>query len=305
MNSIKAIRKILEVQGEKDLAELLKHAKGKLTESGSYGTYTNSFLSTFEIHGPPERIAILAALSKEKKDIIEKAIYLVYPLQDESPEINNIIYKVDLEDEIVIKEQPRNVVKIFYSWQSDIFSNKKGIRNSLSVAINLLNKDYPDVKFEVDSDVRGTPGSQDIPTTLFGKIENSDIFLADVSLVGENSLRDSEKPKKYIPNPNVMIELGYAAGTLGWNRTLMVMNTLINSIEELPFDINKRVVIGYKYQVQKGAAKILGKRIYFSLKTIVDEIMKEKSKNDIPYHILERLHPQAFPFKNKDIGLPF
>ena len=63
----------------------------------------------------------------------------------------------------------------------------------------------------IESDMRGVPGSQDIPNTLFKKIEDSDIFLADVNLLNKSLFRDNN----YSPNSNVLIELGYAASKLG------------------------------------------------------------------------------------------
>jgi hypothetical protein len=59
----------------------------------------------------------------------------------------------------------------------------------------------------IESDMRGTPGSQDIVNTLFKKIAGSDIFIADVNLVFTSLFRKDS----ISPNPNVLIELGFAA----------------------------------------------------------------------------------------------
>ena len=47
------------------------------------------------------------------------------------------------------------------------------------------------------------------------------------------------------PNPNVLIELGYALKTLGWDRILPVCNDYYGPNNQLPFDIPERRVISY------------------------------------------------------------
>jgi len=42
------------------------------------------------------------------------------------------------------------------------------------------------------------------------------------------------------PNPNVLIELGYAAKALGWDRLILVLNTAYGPPDELPFDLKHR-----------------------------------------------------------------
>jgi len=47
------------------------------------------------------------------------------------------------------------------------------------------------------------------------------------------------------PNPNVLIELGYALKRLGWNRILMILNAEFGKVEALPFDLRMKRVITY------------------------------------------------------------
>ena len=51
--------------------------------------------------------------------------------------------------------------------------------------------------------------------------------------------------KSYIPNPNVMFELGFAVSTLGWNRCIMVSNESYGIIRNAPFDIRNHSIKGY------------------------------------------------------------
>ena len=55
------------------------------------------------------------------------------------------------------------------------------------------------------------------------------------------------------PNPNVLVELGYALHRLPTERILLVMNTVHGGVETLPFDIQKSRVIGY--QLETGGKK--------------------------------------------------
>lgn len=38
------------------------------------------------------------------------------------------------------------------------------------------------------------------------------------------------------PNPNVMIELGYAIKSLGWDRIILLYDKDFGEIEEIPFE---------------------------------------------------------------------
>ncbi|CDN11831.1 MAG: hypothetical protein HRU34_00290 [Richelia sp.] len=91
----------------------------------------------------------------------------------------------------------------------------------------------------LDRDTRGVPGSPDIANTIFDKIEQAQVFVCDVSIINQNS------EYRATPNPNVLIELGYAVKTLGWGKIIIVINTAFGTIEELPFDIRMRRVTNY------------------------------------------------------------
>lgn len=132
---------------------------------------------------------------------------------------------------------------IFYSWQSDApnNTNRYFLRDCLSSAIKNLNKEeHLTEALRIDQDSSGTPGMPDIAATIFNKIDNCDVFVADLSFVGE-----SIEGKK-LPNPNVLIELGYAISKLSDRRIVAIMNTEHGQPEDLPFDLkHKRYPITY------------------------------------------------------------
>lgn len=125
---------------------------------------------------------------------------------------------------------------IFWSWQSDEPQREtRGIiREALSEAIAQLGADLEEAdRPELDHDTKGAPGSPEIVKTILRKIESASVFVADVTPVAVTSAG------KQIPNPNVMLELGYARRVLGLDRIILVWNMAIfSSIHaDLPFDL--------------------------------------------------------------------
>lgn len=129
-------------------------------------------------------------------------------------------------------------MKVFYSWQSDLpeKQNRFFLKKCLEKAIKQLNvelmaADRPEV--EVDHDTKGVPGTPDIFSTILKKIEDCDVFIGDVSIVGKNGSRS-------LLNPNVSIELGYALCVLGDRQVLIVMDIAHGKATELPFDLSHK-----------------------------------------------------------------
>ena len=131
---------------------------------------------------------------------------------------------------------------VFYSWQSDLDAkfNRNLIEDALERALKPIKKDE-NTKIEpvLDRDTAGVGGSPAITDTIFGKIAAADVFVADVSVINADS-----KERK-TPNPNVLLELGYAVSQLGWDRILLIQNTAHGEPEALPFDLRGRRVIAY------------------------------------------------------------
>lgn len=132
-------------------------------------------------------------------------------------------------------------ITIFYSWQSDLpgSETRNIIQDSIKDAVRLL-RDTVDI--EADRDTKGEFGSPDIAQTIFSKIDSCDIFIADVSAVCQYETidKDGNKKIKYMPNPNVMLELGYATHVVGWNNVICVLNADYGAPEDMPFDIASR-----------------------------------------------------------------
>jgi len=134
------------------------------------------------------------------------------------------------------------VMKIFYSWQSDIDENinRYFIFNALEEAKKLLEKEVS-FNIEIDQATRNEPGTPAIPETIFKKIDDSSIFIADITLINEKSVQ------KRTPNPNVLIELGYAIKKHSFDKIILIFNSEFGTPEEFPFDIKHRRLTQYKY----------------------------------------------------------
>jgi predicted nucleotide-binding protein len=131
---------------------------------------------------------------------------------------------------------------IFFSWQSDLDNSQH--RNYIEKCIkqalkNLSQNDLAQIYMDYDRDTLGRYGSPDITEVIFDKIEKSILFVCDVSIVtGGNGIRKS-------PNPNVLIELGFAVKQLGWERVICLFNQKSGDIEDLPFDLRQKRVLAY------------------------------------------------------------
>jgi hypothetical protein len=132
---------------------------------------------------------------------------------------------------------------VFYSWQSDLPNpcNRGFIQAALEEAAARIAADNAvAVEPVVDRDTQNVPGSPDIASTIFTKIAGADIFVADVSIVTR------AKDMRPAPNPNVLIELGYALKALGHERVILVFNKSFGGIGELPFDLRMRRLLVYE-----------------------------------------------------------
>jgi hypothetical protein len=138
---------------------------------------------------------------------------------------------------------------VFYSWQSwtDAGANRNFIEDCLERAIKEIRKD-DSLRLDpvIDRDVQGVPGSADIANTIFGKIVEADVFVADVSFINDPA------PGRRTPNPNVSVELGYALAKLGEGKVVCVHNLATGRVEDLPFDIRGRTVATYELPPKSG-----------------------------------------------------
>jgi hypothetical protein len=166
---------------------------------------------------------------------------------------------------------------IFYSWQSDLDPalTRNFIEEALTRAVKSLNRD-DDVFVDavIDRDTSGVAGTPGIAETIFQKIDQSDVFICDVSIINNTSEEES-KPNLFTqlvrvvarvilertfqyrriqrptPNPNVLIELGYAAARIGWEHVILVQNTAYGDLGGLPFDLRSRRIVPFNLSAKE------------------------------------------------------
>jgi hypothetical protein len=159
-------------------------------------------------------------------------------------------------------------MKIFWSWQSDTDepTGRYFVREALTDAIKQL-KDPSEVEepherdlreaIHLDHDTKDVSGTPSIANVIFGKIDQADVFIADVSAVAQLTRlnpADGEPPVKKLINPNVAIEYGYAVRAVTDELILLVQNTHYGTREDLPFDLqHKRRPV--QYRLAPGASK--------------------------------------------------
>lgn len=184
---------------------------------------------------------------------------------------------------------------IFYSWQSDLPNNinRNLIQDSLEKAVRNLARDGElEVEAVVDRDTLGKAGSPSIAETIFKKIESAAVFVADVSIVAECSPEEQEGPAgdgtpskpakpKFLPNPNVCIELGYAIAKLGEERIILVLNEAHGGPERLPFDLKFRRALCYTAHPGDPKAEVradLIRKLQGALKLILEQLKTEEDE---------------------------
>ncbi len=187
---------------------------------------------------------------------------------------------VQAEQYRVLQYNMRQVV--FYSWQSDLPNscNRGFIKNALEVAATTIKADETvEVEPVVDRDTLGVPGAPDIASTIFSKITAADVFVADVSIIGRDG-------KRATPNPNVLVELGYAMKALGHERMILVFNKAFGQIEELPFDLRMRRVL--TYSLSSGQPKDIERKV---LERALEEAIRAALQEDCA----KSIEPPAIP----------
>lgn len=174
-------------------------------------------------------------------------------------------------------------IKIFYSWQSDLPNptNRSFIETQIKKTTKSLSDELPTItEFIIDSDSRNESGTPDLAQTIFNKINECNIFIADVSIINKGSKH------RLVPNPNVLIELGYAAKTLGWSKVICIFNQCYANIEQLPFDIRGRKPIIYNSNNGINEEK---KRLFSTLKKTIYDIVQESYLDNKESTITKRI----------------
>lgn len=175
---------------------------------------------------------------------------------------------------------------IFYSWQSDLpfETNQRGISLCAENALLKLKEKEDHLIISLDEATRNETGSPDIPQTIFNKITNSDIFICDITTIDRDTL------KRKTPNPNVLVELGYAIAELGWERIVLLFNKEFGDFQnDLPFDLDKRRVVAFsiKDKLDKNGKGDLTNKLITQIESIIAKNpsrptqKKSKSKHEI------------------------
>ncbi len=138
---------------------------------------------------------------------------------------------------------------LFYSWQMDVDvrCNKNLIREALLAVVKDPANVQDSPRFE--SGMETTAGTPEVATVMFEKIRGCAIFVADTTLVGRiTTTVDGEEHVKKTLNPNVAVEMGFAAAHTGWDRIICIMNEAADfgTRNEQAFDVrNRRYPIDY------------------------------------------------------------
>lgn len=199
--------------------------------------------------------------------------------------------------------------KIFYSWQSDLpnKTNRRFIGEALELAVRELHRDTDlEVEPVIERDVVGTPGSPDIAHTIFAKIKEAEVFVSDVSIINSEAARPA-------PNPNILVELGYAMGVLGHERIIMILNAAYGAPELLPFDLRGRITIVYTMpeEVNERAPvrRDLARRLENALRTIFagrDMLLPDLTAldNEIFADMCDEVLRRNYQFVQRNLFLP-
>jgi hypothetical protein len=136
-----------------------------------------------------------------------------------------------------------------------------------------------------------------IAQAIFNKISNCGIFVPDLSFVG------STPNNRKIPNPNVLIEYGWALKEVGYSRIVPIMNTAFGGpdSDDLPFDMRHlRNPIQYSLQLDHSAdqkaeekGKLI-KKLITALNTILESGVLELKKQEDTY-VFPETHPTISP----------
>lgn len=135
--------------------------------------------------------------------------------------------------------------KLFFSWQSEDKKSRKTLDVALQNAVEAL--DDRGIRLEIDHSTLGESGMPSIDQTILRKIDACDIFLADVTPVTtyQKSSGNGLQVSKDVPNPNVLLELGYAMSALGVGYVVIVAHQGNWLPENMPFDINHRTIYSF------------------------------------------------------------
>ena len=164
---------------------------------------------------------------------------------------------------------------VFYAWQSDRPErfNRYLIRFALNLAAKNISADPTvGIRVRIDADTEGVHGHCPVTETILKKIAGCDAFVPDLTFVA------STEAGKLIPNPNVMLEYGYALHAKSFSVMIPVMNTAYGAAKELPFDMGHlRFPVRYDLPstAKNGERRAVRKALTEELETIIRSMIAE------------------------------
>lgn len=208
---------------------------------------------------------------------------------------------------------------IFYSWHNDLNPNhqrhfiwaalkdaKKALEKEWSITgeVEIENREQNDITLNLNrGGTEGFPGTKNIADAIREKIDQADIFIADVTVINA-----AEIGGRATSNPNVLFELGYAVARHGWERVVLVANRAYGNPEILPFDIRAMGINTYYLpeeknpelkQIQKnftGVLKNVLKDLISKLPEDTDEKVKSVPKVEVAIQALQASLPDQTAF---------
>ncbi len=133
--------------------------------------------------------------------------------------------------------------KAFYSWQSD----KKDVSKKIETALNNKFKEMGNkgIYIELVKATDGISGSRVLEEVILENIKRCDFFIADLTPVTRHITCDGKT--KLVPNPNCMLEFGYALRHFNPECVIAYMQLEDDDNHyELPFDLNHRTYNHFK-----------------------------------------------------------
>lgn len=170
-------------------------------------------------------------------------------------------------EETILDEDHRNIIRIFYAWQSDHNTSRTHIGEALRRIATTANSEWKalaPIIIEMATDVGD--GAVRIDLALMEKIARADCVVADSTPVAVHKSR-------LLPNPNILIEIGYALASKPAEQVILIEHsahtkTLLaeDSAARLPFDID------HVHRVRYDAPAELRKRLESEIRQLLQRL---------------------------------
>lgn len=194
---------------------------------------------------------------------------------------------------------------VFYAWQSDTLQrhNRFLIRMALEAAAKRISSDTAiRSRVRIDADTEGVLGQPPVTDTILKKIEACDVFAPDFTFVA------TSEGGKLVPNPNVMLEYGYALRAKGHHIMMPVMNTAHGSPEKLPFDMG-HLRHPRTYHLDRTATQAERRAVRKNLSNEFENVLRlmiaAKPKNEKPFADATAVMSPAFFFRRGEVLAEF